>query len=64
VTADDAREVAEDVLSRPRSLTVIGPFDDGTFDEFVEGSGGVSRRGTGGLREAARANPPSRPGSS
>jgi predicted Zn-dependent peptidase len=35
VTADDAREVAEEVLSRPRSLTVIGPFDDGAFDEFV-----------------------------
>jgi predicted Zn-dependent peptidase len=36
VTSDDAREVAEEVLTRPRSLTVIGPFDDGTFDRFVE----------------------------
>jgi predicted Zn-dependent peptidase len=36
VTSDDAREVAEDVLQRPRSLTVIGPFDDGTFDRFAE----------------------------
>ena len=35
VTADDAREVAEEVLTRPRSLTVIGPFDDGAFDQFV-----------------------------
>jgi predicted Zn-dependent peptidase len=35
VTAEDARQVAEDVLTRPRSLTVIGPFDEGTFDEFV-----------------------------
>ncbi|MGH2686266.1 MAG: M16 family metallopeptidase, partial [Actinomycetota bacterium] len=35
VTAEDTREVAADVLRRPRSITVIGPFDDGTFDEFV-----------------------------
>jgi len=35
VTAEDARQVAEDVLTRPRSLTVIGPFDEGAFDEFV-----------------------------
>jgi predicted Zn-dependent peptidase len=35
VTVDDAREVAADVLGRPRSLSVIGPFDDGTFDEFA-----------------------------
>jgi predicted Zn-dependent peptidase len=35
VTADDAREVAEAVLTRPRSLTVIGPFEEGVFDEFV-----------------------------
>jgi hypothetical protein len=27
--------VAEEVLSRPLSLTVIGPFDDGVFDRFV-----------------------------
>jgi predicted Zn-dependent peptidase len=36
VTSDDAREIAEEVLTRPRSLTVVGPFDDGTFDRFVE----------------------------
>jgi predicted Zn-dependent peptidase len=36
VTSDDAREVAEEVLTRPRSLTVVGPFDDGQFDRFVE----------------------------
>jgi predicted Zn-dependent peptidase len=35
VTVEDARGVAEDVLSRPRALTVIGPFDDGAFDEFA-----------------------------
>ena len=35
VTAEDARGVAEEVLSRPRALTVIGPFDDGAFDEFA-----------------------------
>jgi predicted Zn-dependent peptidase len=35
VTAEDAREVAEEVLTRPRSLTVIGPFDDGAFDRFL-----------------------------
>jgi hypothetical protein len=35
VTADDARSVAEDVLTRPRALTVVGPFDDGEFAEFA-----------------------------
>jgi predicted Zn-dependent peptidase len=35
VTPEDARRVADDVLTRPRSLTVIGPFDDGAFDEFA-----------------------------
>jgi predicted Zn-dependent peptidase len=35
VTADDARAVAEEVLTRPRSLTVIGPFDDNDFDRHV-----------------------------
>ncbi|MGH2674730.1 MAG: M16 family metallopeptidase, partial [Actinomycetota bacterium] len=35
VTSDDARGVAEDVLSRPRGLTVVGPFDDGEFAEFA-----------------------------
>jgi predicted Zn-dependent peptidase len=35
VTADDARAVAEEVLTRPRSLTVIGPFDDNDFDRYV-----------------------------
>jgi predicted Zn-dependent peptidase len=35
VTSEDARAVAEEVLSRPRSLTVIGPFDDGDFDRVV-----------------------------
>jgi predicted Zn-dependent peptidase len=35
VTRDDARDIAADVLSRPRSLAVIGPFDQGAFDEFA-----------------------------
>jgi predicted Zn-dependent peptidase len=35
VTADDARQVAEDVLSRPRSITVVGPFEDGAFGQFA-----------------------------
>jgi predicted Zn-dependent peptidase len=35
VTAEDARSVAEDVLTRPRAVTVVGPFDDGEFGEFA-----------------------------
>jgi predicted Zn-dependent peptidase len=35
VTVDDARDVTADVLGRPRSLSVIGPFDDHAFDEFA-----------------------------
>jgi predicted Zn-dependent peptidase len=34
VTLEECREVAADVLSRPRSVTVIGPFDDDEFGEF------------------------------
>jgi predicted Zn-dependent peptidase len=34
VTAEECREVASDVLSRPRSVTVIGPFDEDAFAEF------------------------------
>jgi predicted Zn-dependent peptidase len=34
VTSEECREVASDVLSRPRSVTVIGPFDEDTFAEF------------------------------
>jgi predicted Zn-dependent peptidase len=34
VTADDAREVAEKVLSQPLSLTVLGPFEEGAFDDI------------------------------
>jgi hypothetical protein len=32
---DDARDVTADVLNRPRSLSVIGPFEEGAFDEFA-----------------------------
>ena len=28
VTADDVRELAADLASRPRSLAVVGPFDE------------------------------------
>jgi predicted Zn-dependent peptidase len=35
VTPEDARQVAEDVLTRPRGITVIGPFDEGAFDQFA-----------------------------
>ncbi len=36
VTLDDVREVAADVLSKPPTLAVIGPFDDAsTFDAAV-----------------------------
>jgi predicted Zn-dependent peptidase len=32
VTTDDIREVAADLLDRPRCLSVIGPFDESDFD--------------------------------
>jgi predicted Zn-dependent peptidase len=32
VTPDDIREVAADLLARPRCLSVIGPFDESDFD--------------------------------
>ncbi|HZA60364.1 MAG TPA: pitrilysin family protein [Actinomycetota bacterium] len=35
VTAEDAKGVGEAVLSRPRAVTVIGPFDEGTFESFA-----------------------------
>ena len=35
VNVDDAREAAAEILNRPRSVSVIGPFDDGAFDEFA-----------------------------
>ncbi|HEX2025957.1 MAG TPA: pitrilysin family protein [Actinomycetota bacterium] len=35
VTPEDARAVAEEVLSRPRALTVIGPFENDDFDRYV-----------------------------
>ena len=28
VTHDDVRQVAADVLARPKALAVVGPFDD------------------------------------
>ena len=43
VTPEDAREVAEDVLSRPRSVAVIGPFEHGAFDEFAGAGRGATR---------------------
>ncbi|MGZ5302027.1 MAG: M16 family metallopeptidase [Actinomycetota bacterium] len=35
VTLDDARRVAERVLSRPMTLTVLGPFPSGAFKEVM-----------------------------
>ena len=35
VTLDDVREVAKDVLTRPLSLGVIGPFGDRDFSEAI-----------------------------
>ncbi|MCW2725671.1 MAG: processing peptidase [Frankiales bacterium] len=35
VTLDDVRDVAGDVLTRPRSLGVIGPFGDKDFSEAI-----------------------------
>ena len=33
VTLDDARRVAERILSQPMTLTVLGPFASGAFRE-------------------------------
>jgi predicted Zn-dependent peptidase len=52
VTRDDAREIAAEVLSSPRSVAVIGPFEQGAFDEFA-----------GAGRTAARAPVPAAGGS-
>jgi predicted Zn-dependent peptidase len=35
VTSEDAREVAETVLTRPRAVTVIGPFRKGQFESYA-----------------------------
>jgi predicted Zn-dependent peptidase len=35
VTPDDVRAVADDVLRRPLSLGVIGPFPDRDFSEVL-----------------------------
>ena len=56
VTLDDARRVAERVLSQPMTLTVLGPF----ASERVQGGHGVIRVGVVGAagrmgREVARA---------
>jgi predicted Zn-dependent peptidase len=37
VTAEDAREVARTVLTRPRSVTVIGPFREEEFRAYAGG---------------------------
>jgi predicted Zn-dependent peptidase len=34
VTAEDCRDIAEVVLTRPRALAVIGPFEDDAFEEW------------------------------
>lgn len=35
VTSEDARSVAEEVMRRPRAVTVIGPFEEGAFDAYA-----------------------------
>ncbi|HVM11077.1 MAG TPA: pitrilysin family protein [Actinomycetota bacterium] len=35
VTTEDARVVAEEVLARPRTVAVVGPFDEGAFDRYA-----------------------------
>jgi predicted Zn-dependent peptidase len=35
VTPDDVRELAADLLDRPRCLSVVGPFDESEFDGAV-----------------------------
>jgi predicted Zn-dependent peptidase len=37
VTAEDARDVAEHVLTRPRAVTVIGPFRKRDFETYAGG---------------------------
>lgn len=37
VTAEETQEVAESVLSRPRTVSVIGPYDEHEFDGFAGG---------------------------
>jgi predicted Zn-dependent peptidase len=43
VTVDDVRAAAADLLSRPMSLAVVGPFDDHDFSGVV----GVTKEGDG-----------------
>jgi predicted Zn-dependent peptidase len=34
VTPEDCRDIAEEVLTRPRALAVIGPFEPGAFEDW------------------------------
>jgi predicted Zn-dependent peptidase len=52
VTKEDAEGVARDVFSRAMALTVIGPFDEGAFDE--DAAGGILP-GEASLEAAAHA---------
>ncbi len=45
VTREDAKEIAAEVLLRRRSVAVIGPFEEGAFDEFA-GAGKTAARAT------------------
>lgn len=54
VTPDDAREVAGDVLGCPLSLTVVGPFDEGAFDDVGIGTPGAEARAPAGTPRAAK----------
>jgi predicted Zn-dependent peptidase len=61
VTADECREVARDLLSRPRSVTVIGPFDEDAFDEFggSPGEASVQAEPAGAVAASRKAEPAS-----
>jgi predicted Zn-dependent peptidase len=61
VTAEECRDVAADVLSRPRSVTVIGPFDEDAFDEFggSPGRAPVAAEPAGAVAAGRQAESPS-----
>lgn len=39
VTADDVRRLAADLYARPRSISLVGPYEDGDADEIIQAAG-------------------------
>ncbi|GAB3565612.1 M16 family metallopeptidase [Spelaeicoccus albus] len=39
VTAEDVRQLAADLLARPRSISLVGPYENGDADEIVRAAG-------------------------